>query len=417
MIKNKTDYFLLGIVIALTGFEIIFRSSIFFQTALLSLIAYYFYMEKHKFNIDFFLIFLLFTLPIIFQSVKFNLHTLGIKNVLSSFIQSLICYMVLEIVKNRFHTTFVNFIYFLALFSLVFYPTQFFPSIEETIRSTIGSIIKPIGTSDLPENFRSKTLIFFTYHHNWGEYRSVGFPRNCGAFWEPGMFVVFLNLALMMNLYLNNAPIFSKKNTVFIITIITTLSTTGYLVLFLIILSKFIFQKDIAVITLSLPIMLAVIFLSYRYVWALDFMRNKIKSNIESSSAKTYSRFGAVLYHFKELKKFPLAGVSLNEEEKLMHSFRFDKTASPNGLSLIFFTYGIPIGAVYFYLLYRGISRWLLFNCIRTKLLHFFFLLVFLLLAFSQDITNRLFYKMFLFFIICIPIKNLEKESSIQVSK
>jgi hypothetical protein len=417
MRKNRIDYFLLGIVVALTGFEILFRSSIYIQIGIMAFIAYYFFREKNKFNIDFFLIVFLFAVPIVFQATKFNLYTLGLKYLLSSVIQLLICYMVLEIIKNRFHITFVNFIYFLALFSLVFYPTLFIPSLEEFIKSTFGSILKPIGTGDLPESFRSKTLIFFTYHHTWGQDISLGFPRNCGAFWEPGMFVVFLNLALLMNLYLNNSPTFSKKNIVFIVAIITTLSTTGFIVLFLIILSKFIFQKDITKIILSLPIMLAIVYLGFTYVWALDFMSEKVKSNIETSGESTKSRFGAVLYHINVLKEFPLAGVVLKEEDKEMKISRTERSSSPNGLSLIFLIYGIPVGVIYFFLFYNGISRWLIFNEINNKMLHLLFFLVFLLLAFSQDVTNRPFYKMILFFILCFPRYTLEREIEIQELK
>ena len=53
--------------------------------------------------------------------------------------------------------------------------------------------------------------------------------RNCGVFWEPGAFQVFLNLALLFTL---NYRDFSRRGlrvAIIIIAILTTVSTTGYI--------------------------------------------------------------------------------------------------------------------------------------------------------------------------------------------
>jgi hypothetical protein len=408
---NKRDYLLVGLIVAFTGFEIIFRTSVYGQIIILAFIAYYFVSKNIKFNTDFFLIAIPFLIPAIFQAAKFDLYLLAIKNILGLLIQYLICYMVLEITKERFHITFVNFVYFLALFSLLFYPTQFFPPLQEFIKNTLGSLITPLGTADYPEGFRSKTLIFFTYMHNYGQEIVPGImPRNCGAFWEPGMFAVFLNLALMINLFINHAVIFSRKNIVLILVIITTFSTTGFIVLFLIVLSKFFFQKDLIKIFLSFPIALSFFFFSYTYVWSADFMQEKIESNISTRGENKNSRFGAAVYHFTRLKEFPLAGVSMKvgTEENIITLTERDVTA--NGLSLVFFVYGIPFGVLYYIIFYKGIRRWLLFHSIENQIYHMFFFFIFILLAFSQDVTCRIFYNMILFFTICFP-KSPLKES------
>lgn len=401
---NRIDYLLVGIVIALTGFEVLFRASIYLEVLILSGIAIYFFRYK-TFKIDFFLILIPFILPAVFQAFKFNLYGPAVRNIISTAVNLLICYMVIEIVKERFNITFVNFVYFLAIFSLIFYPTQFFPSLEESIKNSVGSLITPVGISNVSEGFKTKTLIFFTYGRG-SDLLPYFLPRNCGAFWEPGMFTVFLNLALLTNLFVNKTKILTKKNIVLIIAIITTLSTTGFIALFLIILSYMIinFQQNRTGLLVTLPIIIGFIYISYTYIWNLEFMSSKVNLNVSSGfeDRKSTSRFGAVLYHFEQLKQFPLGGVSIKHYVEVNELDPSERRTSPNGLSLVFFVFGLPVGILYFVLFISGISRWLTFNQVNIKLLHFFFPLIFLLLAFSQDVTCRLFYIMFLFFPLCL---------------
>ncbi|MCK5136200.1 MAG: hypothetical protein KAR19_10480 [Bacteroidales bacterium] len=407
MSKSITiEYVLLGLVIALTGFEVIFRASLFLQIALLFLIVLYFISSKRRFSPEFLIIAIPFIIPLIFQGFKFELYELAIKNILGDLMDFLLCYLVLVIIKDRFHLTFINIIFFLAIFSLVFYPTQFLPSVQETIKNTLGSIITPLGTDHIPESHKSKTLVFFTYL--FGQDSPGVIPRNCGAFWEPGMFAVFLNLALLMNLYIEKRAILSKKNLVFIIALITTLSTTGYIVLFLILLSRLSFQNSILKFLISLPIIVVFIYFAYLYIWNLDFIGGKVNSNIEARHYNRSSRFGAAVYHFERLSEFPLAGVVLkygNEEQNVYYT---ERETTPNGLSLVFLIYGIPIGIYYFVLFYFGISKWLIYIDQKDIKVHVLFFIVSLLLAFSQDITGRLFYIMILFFPICFknPYQN-----------
>jgi len=402
MENNKTDYILLGTLIALTGFEFAFRASPFIQFAILICVAIYFFRTGIKFSSVFFLILLPFMLSIATQSLlKPNLY-IFVVNTISMIIKLLTCYLILELTKNRLNTTFVGFIYFLALFSLVFYPTQYFPGLQDTIKNGIGSIIKPLGSENTPPGFVSKTLIFFTYHHSYNQ-EFVEDLRNSGAFWEPGMFAIFLNLALMINIYINKAKLLSHRNIVFIITLITTLSTTGFIVLFLIILSTFILNKKIEHAILYLPIIIGISLIAYTYVWKLEFMSGKVTAQVDNANYNQSSRFGAALFHFEQLKESPLTGVFLLEAQNNKEINFEDRHVTPNGISLIFMVWGIPVALIYFALIYTGLARWLRFNRIDNKLVHFFFFFIVIFSTFSQDITNRHFYYMILFFVACFP--------------
>jgi hypothetical protein len=67
-------------------------------------------------------------------------------------------------------------------------------------------------------------FILFTYVKGIHDFRNSGFS------WEPGAFGCFLIIALMLNLFLNKFK-FDKKSYLFILAIITTISTTDYLAL------------------------------------------------------------------------------------------------------------------------------------------------------------------------------------------
>jgi len=67
-------------------------------------------------------------------------------------------------------------------------------------------------------------FIIFTYVKGIHDFRNSGFS------WEPGAFGCFLVIALMLNLFLNKFK-FDKKSYLFIVAIITTISTTDYLAL------------------------------------------------------------------------------------------------------------------------------------------------------------------------------------------
>jgi len=70
-------------------------------------------------------------------------------------------------------------------------------------------------------------FIIFTFTKGLHDYRNSGFV------WEPGSFGCFLTIALLLNFFLNKFKI-DKKAIIFIIGIITTLSTTDYLALLIV---------------------------------------------------------------------------------------------------------------------------------------------------------------------------------------
>lgn len=95
-------------------------------------------------------------------------------------------------------------------------------------------------------NFTSSTPVYGTLYKLWMG-QNVMYPnRNSGPFWEPGIFQIYINIALFFSLFFSKEK--NEKNSlvhvvIYVVTIFTTISTTGY-----IIMSGLLFWKYICVI-------------------------------------------------------------------------------------------------------------------------------------------------------------------------
>jgi hypothetical protein len=109
---------------------------------------------------------------------------------------------------------------------------------------------------------------------------NISFPRNCGFAWEPGSFGVFLCLAIFINLFHPKRDDRSKKRFLVLLAgLLSTLSTTGY-VIFTVIIIFYLFNKKLQKIILLLPVLIIVLF----FISSLPFMKDKILELIEETN-------------------------------------------------------------------------------------------------------------------------------------
>jgi hypothetical protein len=112
----------------------------------------------------------------------------------------------------RFIYIFVKIMYFLCVFSLFTFALLF---IIPSVYNIFPSVTNAAGLT--------VNNLFFTVVHD-----STYFNSNFGMFWEPGAYQTFINLALYFQLFiLKDFDV--KRITIFLITLFTTFSTTGYL--------------------------------------------------------------------------------------------------------------------------------------------------------------------------------------------
>jgi len=382
------DYFLISSIIALTGFEFFFRAIelLFYIIGPISCIV--FIHRKRKFTVQF-VMFLL--MLIVWSSVQILLGYSTVGALIHFNIRFVIYYLVVASVGNNFGKIFINIVTCISAISIVMYALiNLFPGIYEFLY-VISFGIKSLGggiDAELTSNPGHSLIIFFL--------PTVQIMRNSGPFWEPGMFAVFINIALVLNV-LKTRKLTDNKNIILVIASLTTLSTTSYIATILILLYFFgvINRKTSSIIGILVIGLCSVYFLES------DFGYEKIKSNSENTAA--YSRFGAINYHASIIEEYPISGRGFQsgEEENKME-------VSPNGLTNLIVFFGIPF-SMYLYLLLLK-SAFCFADCLSTnrKLVANAILiyLIFLLVAFSQDVTTRHFYYVLVMYsLVGKPIK------------
>lgn len=189
---------------------------------------------------------------------------------------------------------------------------------------------------------------------------SAGIPlvRNYGPFWEPGVFQIYLVIALIFSLFLS-----SKINyidcIIFGVTILTTFSTAGYIVLVIVLLAFFYKKGYIGtkvLIIISILIILVVLLVNKDLS---RFVLGKLTgsaSSADSTNARWYSLISNIYISIIE----PL-GVGPNNLEAAMTDFKTTfginvNFTNVNGLLQNFIIFGIPFGLIYTYRLYRFVK-------------------------------------------------------------
>ncbi|MDF2013704.1 hypothetical protein P2R53_18180 [Priestia megaterium] len=125
---------------------------------------------------------------------------------------------------------YVSVMVFIALFSIV------------GVLSSSFIVSNPIFPILNDGEYGTKTAVFYNIRLGWDQSQSIYF-RNQGPFWEPGAFQAYLNIAVFFQFFLLNRKYKHVELLILVVSILTTLSTTGIMVLCLLILAKSIESK------------------------------------------------------------------------------------------------------------------------------------------------------------------------------
>lgn len=193
--------------------------------------------------------------------------------------------------------------------------------------------------------------------------------RNCGIFWEPGAFAGVLTMCIALNI--NQLPFLWKQHKLKVIAIvvalISTQSTTGYIVLFLIggyFLLFFVKDKTIAFTTLPLLLVIAIV-----VYFNADFLQQKLEHQSESTLTLdkgefSNTRFGSFIFDMYYIKKHPIIGNGFSEitrysdNPELIQLIQMGQDlANGNGLSNFMACLGIPFMFIYLLLCFNSLVQ------------------------------------------------------------
>lgn len=252
-IKHQTliIFLLLAILLKSSAISICFDLSNICRFVLLILIVLFIFINKGKISLKLIkknstaLFLILTSLPSFIKNFSF----IGFSQWESYFTAVLYAFfLVLVSEKKQLFKTYVKVMFYISIFSLICYmlfvitglPVDWMPLITKTTDS----------------NIQYRSLILYNI---W----TTEFTRNCGPFWEPSIYAAYLVFALILRLFWLEPDKNSKIEIIILfITIISTSSTGGYILLLLTILMyiwKRQFHSFIAII-ITLSIALIIVF-------------------------------------------------------------------------------------------------------------------------------------------------------------
>ena len=272
-------------------------------------------------------------------------------------------------------------------------------------------------TNDIAPNFEfydydtsiyqsAPQFIIFTI--NRGELSPDEFIRNSGPFWEPGAFSGFLIVALIFNLLIEQ-KIKTKKNILFILAIITTFSTTGYIAMFLLLIGFILIGRKVSTKLFATASLTAIFIFSF---FNLYFLSSKIADNIlySQTSNPTYAfrtRLISAEVDIYDVINYPLSG------RGRFQATRFDSKDPVlrhrnNGVTGLAAEFGVIGFIFYFFTMYKSFLAF----CVNKKtkpIFALFIMAVIFTIGFSQYYFMKPFFiALSMLFILYKPQKSIK---------
>ena len=252
--------------------------------------------------------------------------------------------LVAYILRANFGVVYLKVISGLALVSIVFF-----------CLNVVGIVFPPLVAIDTSGD----SLVFYNQMIN----TQTGLVRNAGMFWEPGAFAGYLILAFLP--YTNHMSFlwarYRWRVIVILVALLTTLSTTGYIVCFIL----FITQLSVSVRnkwTMLLVYIVSIPLAIYAY-FNLEFLNDKISDELERTSEMTaqdinFSRTGSMIFDWHYIRKHPIIGnglvMSTRYADHLGYYDADDLDAFSNGFTGNIACLGITFMLAYLATIYRN---------------------------------------------------------------
>lgn len=357
-----------------------------------------FYKRRLKFDRE--------ILVIIFIYISLNifyLFTFGKNDFILSFyilIKLIYAYFTIKIVRASFFSIFEKILYNLSIISLFLFLIQLWN--YEFLFSIIGWLQNNISYLEY-RNDRFANLFVFTLESHGSIFRNSGFA------WEPKGFANFLVLATIINLLSNNFKV-NRRLIIFVIALISTTSTTGFLILFIILPIFFMLNSDKSKSVVILSFLVLNIFIAF----SLDLGYEKIKKEIlgrneyielledtREFEARSLGRFPSFIVDFKDFLRRPIFGYGFNPDQRTQSEFT--KLVRVNGLSDLLVTYGIFGFGLICIANYKSFKKYLSYYRVKGGV---FIMLMLIFIYFASNLTSHPFWMMFYFLFLIKFNKN-----------
>jgi hypothetical protein len=203
--------------------------------------------------------------------------------------------------------------------------------------------------------------VYFVGLTNINVGNSFDIVRNWGPFWEPGVFQIYLIVALMLVLFYNK-KVDNGKVLLFSITILTTFSTSGYISLAILYIA-YVISSNTGKKPIKIVIVIGIIITFSIIYFTPDFYQllfGKFDKN-SSSSISFISRWYSILGNISVFSKSPIYGVGPNNaniylNEYLISKWVFSDISNTNAILMNYSMFGAVVGTYYIFKMYLFVN-------------------------------------------------------------
>ena len=373
--RKFIDYSILTVLIAMSGVPNFNSKPL--TVIVFSILLFIFIVRKKNFNAGFLWFFVLLVVITFLQAFKFQFFPI-VTN-FGFLLMVFLAYLIVKILGNKFISYYVNILYYMAIVSFVFYfPILLIPSVASLI---------PVDQSIIIYNFNvyvwNSTIV-----------------RNSGPFWEPGAFAGYLIVAFIFN-FLKEVQIINKKNIVLFIAIVTTLSTTAYLALF--VFFFFIYYNKIKNVLFKAGAVIIMVLVGVYAYTTFDFLGKKIESQLEVAQtmgiqkSDDSQRFLTILRDIQDFKGHEWIGRGGHDKTRYDLQPTNEMIARTVGLTDVLVRLGIIIFIILFYFVFKSICSYLEWLHKRKHIYCFGFFIAILVTLMSEVYFNLPMYWSLLF--------------------
>lgn len=303
-------------------------------------------------NIRYFLPFLLFFSGILFVQLL-NTGSYYTLTAVAQLMILLTAVITVDVLKERFISSFLQIMTYIAVISLVFFiPIFLQPAVGDFLIANFPiHVAIEKETYGIPQVVHS--FLFFNITPDF-DFRI----RNVGPFWEAGVNGGYLMVTLILNT-IRERSIFNRKGLLFIFCILTTFSTTAYLALFL-------FIGIYYAVKIGSPILRAITILvftvGFGYAYSeLEFLGSKIDdemkliaydAQVQGGNSRMASAYLDIV-ELNENKLYIFFGRGNHPEHRV--ATRDKAVQRNNGTTDVIAVWGIPFFICYVLLMARSI--------------------------------------------------------------
>lgn len=271
---------------------------------------------------------------LIAQCVVF--HYWPVRSIAGFLFRLFLGYAAVQLVLD-FPGTFIRAMYWICLLS---WPFHLLAVIKETVGLDLIHLFGPLDSIANP--YRGFHIIVHNYlaYARVPEYSFYSPWRNSSFFWEPGAFAAYILLAIIflgLRKDMYDRRQYRKIIVVLSVTVLSTMSTAGYLLLLLCLVFH---VRNFRLTSRQIPALLVISMVLTVCIYAgmkLPFIGQKLRSHFEAvdrrEQAWEQTRFGSLLYDLESIHHRPILGWGLSDKTRYALNSGQSLQKLGNGLS------------------------------------------------------------------------------------